>query len=343
MIFELDFSTNSLTNLIETLEKESLPTWMAEHLEFLKKYNSFNEFELHTSGTTGAPKFILVTKMQMQFSAAATLSFFNLKPGMTSLLCLSSNYIAGKMMLVRAVIGRLKLSLIEPTSDPSAYITTPIDFIPLVPLQAENVLTNKSRNFIKTLLIGGGPVNSKIKELLFESDLNVFESFGTTETLTHFALKRVYPEPENHFKTLPGFKVHVNENSELILEENDLTNEEIHTKDVVKLIDHSHFVWLGRTDNMINSGGIKIFPEELEDMLKNKIINQQFIITDLACSSYGRKVVLVIEGNEFEFDSTLLEVLERRKRPKQILFLKKFPRTESGKIKRNEIKQLINA
>jgi O-succinylbenzoic acid--CoA ligase len=341
MIFEINFSIDPLETVLEKLSKSTLPSWMKTHYDFLKSYNSFNEYEIETSGTTGPSKILLVTKMQMQISATTTLSFFNLKPGMTTILCLSSNYIAGKMMLVRAIIGRLKIIIIEPTLTPSLFINEPIDFIPLVPVQAKELLSSGKRDLVKTLLIGGGQVDLPTKELLKDSRLNAYESFAMTETLSHFALKRIHPNKQEYFTTLPGFKLKVTENSEMILLNNDLLNESILTKDIIELYDESHFKWLGRSDNLINSGGVKINPEQIEQILKPYLPNNNFIISGAPSNKFGQEVVLIIEGKETEININDIIGLDRYSIPKKFYFLNKFPRTESGKIQRNKLLENI--
>jgi O-succinylbenzoic acid--CoA ligase len=337
MIFELNFSTDPLDSILETLSKSDLPEWMETHYNFLKSYNSFNEYEIETSGTTGSPKILLVTKMQMQISATATLSFFNLKAGMTTMLCLSSDFIAGKMMLVRAVIGRLKIILIEPTLTPSKYINEKIDFLPLVPVQAKELLSVGKREFVETLLIGGGQVDHLIDQLLIDSTLKVFESFAMTETLSHFALKRIHPQKQEYFTTLPGFKIDKTEEAELILLDNELLEESISTNDIIEMYDDTHFKWLGRSDNLINSGGIKIYPEQIEKQLKINFPNINFIIAGAPSNKFGQEVVLIIEGNEIEVDPIFFKDLDKYSVPKKIYFLDKLPRTQTGKIQRNKL------
>ena len=342
MIFDLNFSEESLESIIERLSKNELPEWMNTHFDFLKSYNYFNEFEIETSGTTGSPKIILATKAQMQLSAAGTLSFFKLKPGMTTMLCLSSNFIAGKMMLVRAIIGRLKITLVEPTLTPSDFINTPIDFLPLIPAQAKELLTGEKSYFIKKLLIGGGQVDTSIESLLSHSSIEVYESFAMTETLSHFAIKKINPQKQEYFTTLPGFKIEVTEKNELILVSNDLITEKIITKDIIEIYDESHFKWLGRSDNLINSGGVKICPEQIEKKIKKILPNKNFIIAGVPSNKFGQEVVLIIEGDQIDINQINFNNLDKYTVPKQTYFLPEFPRTQSGKIQRNKlIEQII--
>ncbi len=342
MMFELNFSEEPLESVIERLSKNTLPEWMQSHYNFLKSYNVYNEFEIETSGTTGTPKIILVTKLQMQLSATATLSYFNLKPGMTTMLCLSSNFIAAKMMIVRAIIGRLKITFIEPTLTPSKFITNEIDFLPLIPAQAKELLAGGKRDFVKKLLIGGGEVDRLIENLLIDSNIKVYESFAMTETLSHFAIKRIHPNKQEYFSTLPGFKITINEKKELVLINNEFLDETITTKDIIEIYDETHFKWLGRSDNLINSGGLKISPEEIEKKLKKRLPNKNFIVAGAPSNKFGQEVILIIEGSNVDIDNVIFNNLERYSVPKKIYFFPKFPRTQSGKIQRNKlIEQLI--
>lgn len=336
MIFNIDFNNKSLREIVANLENQELPDWMKHHLSFLKSYLVYDEFEIKTSGTTGQSKLILVSKMQMQYSAFGTLRHFKLQPGSTALLCLSSEYIAGKMMLVRAIIGKLNLSLLEPCADPSKYIKQKFDFTPLIPLQIKNLLQNYKEDYFTMILVGGGPVPSELKKLLQTRKVSAVESFAMTETLSHFALKTISPIEEKFFKTLPGFQIGCNADGELILFENDLTEVEISTHDLVEVLDKNHFIWKGRSDNLINSGGVKIIPEVVEEQISPFLPEKNFFIGSTPSEEFGEEVTLFVEGVKFEFDLTSLFALKKYHIPKKIIFIENFLRTETNKVKRKE-------
>lgn len=343
MKIQLDFSSITIENAILKIEDSTIKEdWLSDCLIFLKSYQDQTEFTFQTSGTTGEKKRIKVLKEQMIFSASATLKYFNLKPSQKVFLSLSTNYVAGKMMIVRAIIGKLILTLAPPSNYPSRYISEKYDFAPFVPMQMLDLLeSGKIKNFDK-ILIGGGNVDSRILDPFADFKTAIFESFGTTETLTHFAIKRLLPNKDNYFKTLPGFTVKTNNNNELILNKNQLIKETLCTKDLIKLKSESEFQWIGRSDNLINSGGVKIIPEEVEKKIQQHITTP-FVIVGLTDEKFGEIVVLVSEGKTVDkLKNTALNI-SKYELPKKYFVLNEFPRTESGKIKRKQISELIKS
>jgi O-succinylbenzoic acid--CoA ligase len=278
----------------------------------------------------------------MQRSAAATIDYFNLKKGDHTLMVLSCEFIAGKMMLVRAIEGKLNLFLAKPCSDPSKYLSRKFDFVPLVPMQVQNIINSKKVNQIKQLLIGGGKLGAKMIDELKKSKSHVFESFAMTETLTHFALKQISPTNNEWFKTLKGFEISHNQNGELVIKKNAITNCELKTKDLIEKKSKSEFKWLGRSDNIINSGGIKLIPEEIERKIE-QLISVRFILIGIPDLRLGEKIVIVSEEPlELKIEE-INKVLKKYERIKTSKIINKFPLTESGKIKRSELQKIVNA
>lgn len=309
--------------------------WQKEIISFINEWFSDDEFIISkTSGSTGIPKEIKIPKSAMKTSAKMTGKFFGLNVGNSALLCMPVNFIAGKMMLVRAMELKLKLYCIEPKSKLNLNFTNEIDFAPMTPMQVENsfdqILT------IKTLLVGGAPLSDELRKKLSTLKTKSFESYGMTETITHIALKEI---SEEFFTTLEKIKIRKDERGCLVIQ-TPYFKEEIITNDIVEVKDKDQFKWLGRFDNVINSGGIKLFPEQIESKLK-PLIQGEFIISSLSDAILGQKLILIIEGNEnpkFEIRNSNLAKFEI---PKEIYFLKEFPRTESGKNIRNEILDLV--
>lgn len=309
--------------------------WQKEVIDFIKEWFLEKEFIISkTSGSTGIPKEIKISKSAMKMSARMTGSFFGLEEGNSALLCMPVNFIAGKMMIVRAIELKLKLYCAEPKSKIDLSGFPVIDFAPMTPMQVEN-----SFNFldeIKILLIGGAPLSDDLRNKLLKILTESFESYGMTETITHIALKKI---SEENFKTLNKVKVRKDERDCLVIK-TPYFEEEIITNDIVEIKNESEFKWLGRFDNVINSGGIKLFPEQIEAKLK-PFIRDEFIISSLPDTVLGHKLIIVIENlptTNYQLPTTSLNKFEI---PKEIYFLEKFPRTESGKIKRNEIIKLI--
>lgn len=288
-------------------------------------------FEVQTSGTTGKPKVIQVTKQAMVNSAIATGIFFNLKPRDKALNCLPVKYIAGKMMLVRAFVLGLDIDFMAPSSNPLKDNQTEYDFAAMVPLQVENALVQLHQ--IKTLIIGGAKVNPTLEEKLINNPCESYETYSMTETVTHIAAKRI---GEKAFTILPNVTIAQDNRDCLVISAPNLNVENIVTNDVVEIVSKNQFIWLGRFDNVINSGGIKLIPEQIEEKLSGSISNR-FFVAGVPDEKLGEKLILVIEGNPFHLEDTVFSVLDKYEKPKSIHFVPTFTETETGKIKRNEI------
>lgn len=299
---------------------------------FLKDwFSKYSYVVVKTSGTTGKSKEIKIEKAAMINSAIATGDFFNLPEDTTALCCLPVKYIAGKMMLVRAMVLGWEIDTVEPFSDPLKDNSKVYNFVAMVPLQVENSLDKLDR--IKTLLIGGAPLNIKLSSMLIELGSNAYESYSMTETVTHVALKKV---GDKSFSVLPNVKISVDNRSCLIINAPKLNSEELVTNDVVEIISETKFIWKGRVDNVINSGGIKLFPEQIEEKLVNKIQNR-FFVAGIPDEVFNEKLVLFIEGEEFKLDASIFDALDKYEKPKKVFFVNKFLETETGKIKRKDI------
>lgn len=294
-------------------------------------FDSKSYVEVQTSGTTGKPKIIKVEKQAMVNSAIATGIFFDLKAGDKTLCCLPVKYIAGKMMLVRAFVLGLDLDFAEPSSHPLEQNKSVYDFAAMVPLQVENSLPQLHQ--IKKLIIGGAQVNPSLEEKLILSPCESYETYSMTETVTHIAAKRV---GEKAFAILPNVSISQDDRQCLVISAPNLNVENIVTNDIVDLISENQFCWLGRYDNVINSGGIKLIPEQIEEKLSHKITNR-FFAAGVADEKLGQKLILVIEGNPYHLDDSVFSGLSKYEKPKAVYFILKFAETETGKVKRNEI------
>ena len=283
---------------------------------------------VQTSGSTGKPKQIVLDKKAMMASAKATGTFFNLQPKSTALLCLSADYIAGKMMLVRAITLGLHLDAVEPNSNPLE--NKKYDFVAMVPMQVANSL-NKLY-LVETLLIGGTKVSYQLAESILKTNCKAFESYGMTETISHIAIK---PIGAKEFTILPNVTISLDERNCLVIEALELSQDKIITNDIVEILNERQFVLKGRIDNVINSGGVKIFPEEIEEKLA-KFISVRFFISSLPDEKLGEKVILVLEGKPFEVDNTIFSDLSKYQIPKEVVFIDKFIETETNKINRKK-------
>lgn len=294
-------------------------------------FDAKSYIEMNTSGTTGTPKLIRVDKQAMVNSAIATGDFFDLKPGDKALHCLPTKYIAGKMMFVRSFILGLDVDFVTPSSHPMLQNDSKYDFVAMVPLQAQNSLS-ELRN-VKKMIVGGARMSSAVEKELSKLKTKVYETYGMTETITHIAAKKI---GEEAFSILPNIKISQDDRNCLVIDALKISNESIVTNDLVELVGENKFVFLGRIDNVINSGGIKLIPEKIENKLSDKI-NSRFFVTGKQDANLGEKLVLVIEGEQQALDEAIFDGLDKYEKPKEVLYVSKFIETESGKVKRKEI------
>lgn len=328
-----DVNAIEVTNEFEQSIKDFLVEWFSDSEVMIA----------HTSGSTGTPKEIILTKENMRKSANMTGKYLQLEKGNSALLVMPVTYIAGKLMLIRAVEIGLKLICMQPTSHISldeinrgiSQNFTSIDFVALTPMQVENSLDFVSR--CQKLIIGGAPLSVKVKQELFAFENEVYETYAMTETITHIAFKQVanqkYPDAEQVFEAFDEVNISQDERGCLVID-TPYDGLQVVTNDVVEIIDQRKFNWIGRADNVINSGGIKLFPEKIENKLKS-FINSEFYITSKADELLGQKLILVVEGEERSLDFSSAD-LTKYQQPKEIVFIDQFPRTESGKVKRQQ-------
>ena len=293
-------------------------------------FDSKTYIEMETSGSTGIPKKIRVEKQAMVNSALATGDFFELAPGDRALHCLPVKYVAGKMMLVRSFILGLDLDFVSPSSHPLKNNNTIYDFVAMVPLQAQNSLSELKN--IKKLIVGGAKISPSLEHDLAALPTQVFETFGMTETISHIAAKRV---GEKAFTVLPNVTISYDDNKCLVIHAPRISDEVIITNDLVELVDENKFIFLGRIDNVINSGGVKLIPEQIEAKLAFKI-SARFFIHSAEDTILGEKVILVIEGEQYIVDNSIFDKLDKYEKPKEIVFVTKFKETANGKIIRKE-------
>ncbi len=371
----ITFSRDELNEVAYSLIKEG-ESFEKEIGDFLLDWLDDNPtLQVHTSGSTGKPKPITLQKQHMVNSALATGEFFNLQPGNTALLCLPATYIAGKMMLVRAMVLGLELDCVMPSSNPLNGISKSYTFCAMVPLQLENSLDALDQ--ISTLIVGGASLSSKVQAQVQAQVQNmqtpspkhqspnfstaVFETYGMTETITHIALKKLNVERsvatgqdrsvgegqtrKRNFKTLPNVTLSIDKRGCLVIDAPKLSDVPVITNDVVALISETEFEWLGRYDNIINSGGVKLFPEQIEAKLA-AAMSSRFFVVGLRDKKLGQKMVLVVEGNVEEQklfqEIKLLKTLKKFEIPKEIHEVPEFQQTDSGKIKRRETVKAMN-
>jgi O-succinylbenzoic acid--CoA ligase len=300
-----------------------------------------------TSGSTGKPKNIRLSKTSMVNSALMTNQFFGLSAQSVCLLCLPASYIAGKMMLVRAIESGFNLITVEPSANPFLKLQTAIDFAAITPYQLFHSAETLQKTHVTKMIVGGGPVTSKLEDLSENIPVELYETYGMTETCSHIALRRFNgKEKSEYFTVLNGVTIRLDERECLAISAPHLLTEEIQTNDMVEMNGTTSFRWLGRADSTINSGGIKIHPEQVEKQLEG-IISSGYFIFSVPDDVLENKVVLVIESEPYTAQQheklrvQLENILTKYEVPKQIFYLPAFVYSESHKVLRKPTLQKV--
>lgn len=353
--------------------KDSFASYVQEHYGtesfeyslamFLKEwFNDSPLIQVKTSGSTGKPKVMMVEKTKMINSACMTLSFLGLKHPDSALLCMPLEYIAGKMLVVRALVGGLKLILVPPCSNPIAAISDSevLNFAAMIPMQVSSALKDSSHEqrlkAIEHLIIGGGAVDDALASKLKSFPHNVYSTYGMTETLSHIALRRLSGQQASSFYSVfTGVKVYPSAEQTLTIEAPLVNNETLITNDIVEFNDQGQFRVLGRKDNVINSGGVKLQIEELEQWLKDRqadlddsysrLKNCSLLISSRPDPKFGSIVVMLyatldnqeLSPNELE---VLFDKMPKYWHPKAIVKVEAIPLTGTNKPDRAQAKIL---
>lgn len=329
------------------VENHYSPAIWRDLYTFLEEWFNDSPFiHVQTSGSTGAPKQLTVRKEQMRASARMTGEYMGLRPGDTALLCMPLQYIAGKMMVVRALTCGLNLLVREPSGHPLADVTQPLRFAAMVPMQVINSLQipEEAERLRQTdiLLIGGGAIDLQLASVLHSFPHTVYSSYGMTETLSHIALRQLNGANASPYYTpLPSVTLSLSDEGTLVIDAPQVSDEVLVTNDIAELLPDGRFAILGRKDNVINSGGIKIQIEEVENVLRS-ILPVIFAITFVPHPLLGEGMVLLVSGQP-DMDSLwkqVCEVLPKHWQPKHIVCVEHIPLTGSGKIDRAACKQL---
>jgi len=323
---------------------EGVKEFEKDIFQFILDWFSPSDYmEVKTSGSTGKPKKIRLQKKHMEASARATISFFDLKPNNKILHCLPMHFIAGKMMVVRALVGSLGLYCIEPSSK-LELIPEQIDFAAMIPFQVSKLVSKeegrRALSIIEKLIIGGSFVSADLINRLQNISTQVWQTYGMTETITHIALRKANgSDKSDWYTTLQGISVTLDNRGCLIISADHIGVSKLITNDLAEISETGEFKIKGRVDNMIISGGIKYNPEEIEGKLSGTIPND-YLIGGLNDNELGQKLVLFIEDEGtlkrkvFDLWEMIEGKLTKLEIPKEIIFVPSFSRTTSGKIDR---------
>lgn len=341
-------STDISALIAEKLNKRSAPDWEKELYLFLNEWFSDSDFVLaQTSGSTGEPKSIELPKSLMVKSAERTIRYFGLKKNDRFLLSLSCRYIAGRMMVVRAIVGQMNLVAVDPAGDFDFLAHKLFDFGAMVPNQVLKVLQQPSGKEklenIRNLLVGGSALPSAFEAQINRLGNRIVSTYGMTETASHIAIRELSGERKSDgYHCLPGIAISLSEDRRLQIHLPEL-NEIVQTNDIAELLSATSFRIHARADSVLISGGIKYSPEAIENKLDG-VMNSRFVISSLPDKMLGEKLVLVIEGKHApaeRIQQKIKDLLPPFEQPKSIVFLETFPETDTGKLNRNKIKQAI--
>lgn len=338
-----------------SVSADTLPEWRkgrtgiaAELADFLTDwFSNSSTMELQTSGSTGKPKIMRATKAAMRAGAAMSCEYFGLTAANRVLLCLPMRYIAGKMMVVRAIVSGATLQLQEPCSTPLANLTSPVDFVPLVPMQVASTLKQENGKqqlaLAKSILLGGGFIDPALAEQLQHIPGRIYASYGMTETLSHIALRHVNgPKRSDWYTPLRGVSLSISADDTLVITAPHLGVTELVTNDLAEIRADGTFRILGRRDAVINSGGIKIQAEEIEQRLSAGT-GLTLLAVPAPDSILGQCVALLWEGED-DAESSLqaaIQSLPAYHRPRIVRHLPLLPRTATGKLSRAQAIELL--
>ena len=292
--------------------------------------------ELQTSGSTGKPTQIVAPKAMLSASAMTTVKALVLQPTQQALLCLPLRHIAGKMMLIRALLAGLWIDVIKPTASP--MVSKTYDFTAMTPLQLKSSLNHLDQ--FKLIIVGGAPVEDFLRAEVKNHTSRIFSTYGMTETYSHVALQNL-SAGETHYTAVDHVRFSTQGDS-LVVHAPHIGIENLITTDCVDLISPTQFLWKGRSDLVINSGGIKLHPEQIEKAL-SAIISVPFFVFGKPDKRLGQSLSIVFEGhipNEIETMVLNLDTLSKYEKPKDYFVLSQFVRT-NGKILRNKTLQTI--
>lgn len=307
---------------------------------FLEEWRSETPYIVaHTSGSTGKSKEIHLLKTDMEESARMTADFFRLDAASHLHLPLSLDYIAGKMMVVRSIISGCRLSVEMPTSTPLAdagFRCGRLSLVAIVPMQIEGLMKSPHLSKIDNIIVGGAPLSRQQEEILKHAPFRAYATYGMTETSSHVALRHINGSDDALFVGLPGYGFSVDERGCLVIENRRMSWQKLVTNDAVELSGSTSFRWLSRYDNVINSGGIKLYPEQIERAIAHLLPDGKYFVSSLPDDLLGSRMVLVID-QDVDTEITIEElkaVLPRYHVPKSII-RRKLEYTSTGKLKRS--------
>jgi O-succinylbenzoic acid--CoA ligase len=288
---------------------------------------------VRTSGSTGIPKEYKLEKQHMINSALMTGKRFNIGAERDVLCCLPLSYIAGKMMLVRAMTLGWHIDLVKPSTMPLKKGDKRYDFTAMSPLQVAKSLADIHKTRI--VIIGGGVVSQNLVENLKGKHIRAYHTYGMTETASHIAVRELHPTYEERYTALENVAIHKDQDGKLVVHAPELARHSLTTNDLVEFFGFNQFKLLGRVDDVINTGSVKVHPAQVEEKLSHHITDS-FFVSGEADEELGQKVILIIEGKERNVQAAFKK-LAKFEVPKKIYFVDKFALTHTGKLDKRVI------
>lgn len=363
MIYLEDQHQTSAEELAQVKRVESIPyinevdSSLAVALKFAWQWlRGDTRFEQATSGSTGSPQVINIRREQMMASAQITIEALKLGQRDSSLLCLSAEYVGGKMMIVRSLLANMNMVIVRPTANPLPYVPFLPTFVALVPLQMQTLLdegASDQLNRMKAIIVGGAPVSTSLEKQIVKSlTVPVYSTYGMTETVSHVALRKITPPGDSvYFNVLGGTAIAKDARGCLKIRGKVTSNKWLATNDLVEIKGGNQFRWLGRYDSVINSGGVKVVPEVIEQVLEpiTKKVNftGRLLVSSLPDQKLGERIVLLMEGHplsknaERNILSEAVQQLAKYQVPKAIYYLPQFAETSTGKVQRSRSRLML--
>jgi len=320
-----------------------MPIHLAEVFRFLADWYSDSDHILQqTSGSTGAPSAIKLLKKNMWHSAQSTNTFFSLSPENNILLALPAAYIAGKMMILRALAGSLNLHVVPPSGTPEIPMVN-FSFAAFVPMQLENLLESGIQcQHIETIILGGAEVSENLIRRTGELSSRVYSTYGMTETCSHIAVRRLNGiNPDAFYRTLPGVQASLDSAGRICINAPQYAPKIVHTTDLGIIPEPGMLGVVGRDDFIINSGGVKINPFLWEKDLQ-KQIQKMVLLIPVPDKRLGNRAVVIIEAEETEaLRNKVKEIIIHLRKDvpldREPVFLSEFPRSQSFKVDRKAL------
>lgn len=331
---------------ISLLKNHENPFIRTELYDFLEEWFSESPaVSVQSSGSTGIPKIMQAEKSRMIASAEMTCNFLGLKKNDSALLCMPLKYIGAKMVAVRAIVRNLNLLCAEPSMNPLQHLDAAPNFLAMTPAQVHAGLQNPKEKALlqntEHLIIGGSAVNTALAEELEQFPHHVWSTYGMTETLSHIALRRLNGKNKSDwYQPFEGVTISLSHEQTLVIHAPKVCPDVLTTNDIAEIDNNGRFKILGRKDNIINSGGIKLQIEKIEEQLSS-VLPFPFQVTSLPHERFGEIPVLLVQGEQdFPFQEKFQNVPDKYARPKHVFFVKELPKTETDKPNRAKAKEI---